>query len=130
VSWPTAGRCIACPPRYKPAEPPAEPTFTLAFRDGEHQVRFTLINSATARLLNLFQDTPGLTGAQAISRLEEEMSLPTEALRDHGAAELLADLRASGRHPRHPGSDFSSRGSFFAPIWCNFSAVGDTRPTR
>jgi hypothetical protein len=82
-------------PRYKPAEPPAEPTFTLAFRDGEHQVRFTLINSATARLLNLFQDTPGLTGAQAISRLEEEMSLPTEALRDHGAA-LLADLRAQG----------------------------------
>lgn len=82
-------------PRFKPAEPPGEPTFTLAFRDGEHQVRFTLINSATARLLNLFQKNPGLTGAQAIAGLEEEMSLPTGALRGHGAA-LLADLRAQG----------------------------------
>ncbi len=82
-------------PRYKPAEPPAEPTFTLAFRDAGHQVRFTLINSATARLLNLLQDMPGLTGAQAIAGLEEEMFLPTETLRAHGAA-LLADLRTRG----------------------------------
>lgn len=79
-------------PRYKPAEPPTEPTFTLAFRDAGHQVCFTLINSATARLLNLLQEMSDLTGAQAIARLEEEMSLPTGALQGHGAA-LLADLR-------------------------------------
>ena len=82
-------------PRYKPAEPPQEPTFTLAFRDPEHQVCFTLINSATARLLNLLQENSGLTGTHALTRLERELSLPEGALREHGAS-LLADLRGQG----------------------------------
>ncbi len=82
-------------PRFKPAEPPPEPTFTLAFRDAEHQVCFTLINPATARLLTLLLDMPALTGAEAVSRLEMELGLLPGALQGHGAA-LLADLRAQG----------------------------------
>ncbi|HNA31131.1 MAG TPA: putative DNA-binding domain-containing protein [Thiobacillaceae bacterium] len=82
-------------PRYKPAEPPPEPTFTLAFRDSVHQVCFTLINSATARLLTLLQENSGLTGTHALTRLERELSLPEGALREHGAS-LLADLRGQG----------------------------------
>jgi uncharacterized protein len=82
-------------PRYRPAEPPGQPTLTLAFRDGEHQVRFTLINPATARLLSLLREEPGLAGAEAVGRLEAEMALPHGALQGHGAV-LLGDLRRQG----------------------------------
>lgn len=82
-------------PRYKPAEPPEQPTFTLAFRDGEHNVRFSLINSATARLLTLLQENDSLTGLAALGLLEAEMSLPAGALHAHGTL-LLDDLRRQG----------------------------------
>ncbi|MEW5788249.1 MAG: putative DNA-binding domain-containing protein [Pseudomonadota bacterium] len=82
-------------PRYKPAEPPEQPTFTLAFRDREHRVRFSLINPATARLLTLIQETPGLTGLAVLARLESEMGQPAGSLAKHGLA-LLDDLRSQG----------------------------------
>lgn len=82
-------------PRFKPAEAPTEPTFALAFRDRAHLVRFTLINSATARLLSLLQEQAGVTGGQALARLEAEMALTPGALRAHGAG-LLEDLRRQG----------------------------------
>ncbi len=82
-------------PRFKPSEPPAQTTFTLAFRDAHHRVRFTLVNSATARLLSLLQEQTRLTGREALALLESEMVLPAGALRDHGAA-LLDDLRRQG----------------------------------
>jgi hypothetical protein len=82
-------------PRFKPSEPPAQPTFTLAFRDAGYRVRFTLINPATARLLALLQERPGLSGREALALMEAEMSLPVGALRDHGA-KLLDDLRHQG----------------------------------
>ncbi len=82
-------------PRYKPAEPPEQPTFTLAFRDAEHRVRFTLINSATARLLSLLQENDSLTGLAALGLLEADMALPAGALLAHGA-QLLDDLRRQG----------------------------------
>ena len=82
-------------PRFKPAEPPEAPTFALAFRDGEHRVRFTLVNSATARLLDLLREQAGLTGGQALALMEAEMSLATGALREHGAG-ALDDLRRQG----------------------------------
>ena len=81
--------------RYKPAEPPAQPTFTLAFRDKDHHVSFTLINSATARLLILLQESDNLTGLAVLGLLEAEMSLPAGALHAHGA-DLLDDLRRQG----------------------------------
>lgn len=82
-------------PRFKPLEPPAEPTFILAFRDGDHAVRFTHINPATARLLALLQEHPGLTGAAALARLAREMGQPEGALHEHGQS-LLDDLRRQG----------------------------------
>ncbi len=54
-------------PRFKPSESPPEATFTLAFRDADLQVRFLLINAASARLLNLLQEHPELSGNEVIS---------------------------------------------------------------
>jgi len=82
-------------PRFRPGEPPACPTFTLAYRGADQRVRFTLVNPAAARLLALLQAGPGSTGREALSLLEAEMSLPAQALCAHGA-ELLDDLRRQG----------------------------------
>jgi uncharacterized protein len=82
-------------PRYKPSEPPAKPTFTLAYRGADHRVRFTLINPATARLMALLREDSGLTGREALDLLETEMSVPSGALQGHGSA-LLVDLRRQG----------------------------------
>ena len=82
-------------PRFKPSEPPAQPTFTLAHRGADHRVRFTLINPATARLLALLQERSGLTGREALALLETEIALPAGALQGHGA-ELLDDIRRQG----------------------------------
>jgi hypothetical protein len=82
-------------PRFKPTEPPAEPTFTLAFRDAEHRVRFTLINPASARLLNLIQESPASTGGDIVTLLAQEMALAADVLRGF-ALSLLQDLLAQG----------------------------------
>ena len=82
-------------PRFKPTEPPTEPTFTLAFRDAEYRVRFTLINAASARLLNLLQDNPNLTGTEVVRCLAQEMALSLDALQGF-ALGLMQDLRAQG----------------------------------
>lgn len=82
-------------PRFKPTEPPAEPTFMLAFRDAGHRVRFSQINSASARLLNLFQENPDLTGIEAVTLLAQEMALSPEVLLGF-AKTLMRDLREQG----------------------------------
>lgn len=82
-------------PRYRPAVPPAQPTFTLAFRDAGQQVRFILLNPAAARLLALLQEATGLTGAAAVARVEDELGLAAGSLAGPGAS-LLGELRAQG----------------------------------
>jgi hypothetical protein len=82
-------------PRFKPTEPPAEPTFTLAFRDAAHRVRFTLINSASACLLNLLQDKPELTGREVVAVLAQEMALSPDVLQEF-ALGLMQDFRSQG----------------------------------
>ncbi len=81
--------------RFKPLEPPAETTFILAYRDGDYAVRFTHINPATARLLVVLQEQPGLSGAAAMTLLAQEMGLPDSALHDHGQ-KILNELRQQG----------------------------------
>jgi hypothetical protein len=82
-------------PRYKPTEPPAEPTFTLAFRNTEQRVCFVSINSASARLLNLLQDKPELTGRQVVAELAQEMALTPEVLQGF-ARSLMQDFLSKG----------------------------------
>ena len=83
-------------PRFKPVQAPAEPTFLLVYRAPELDVRFTVINAATARLLTLLQENPGLTGHELLGRLAAEWpEANAGALHAYGAS-LLADLRAQG----------------------------------
>lgn len=82
-------------PRFKPDEAPQEPTFTLAFRNADLQVRFLLINAASARLLNLFQEHPELSGSEVVDVLANELSIPQETLSGFVRA-LVQDLHAQG----------------------------------
>jgi hypothetical protein len=82
-------------PRYKPSELPAQPTFMLAFRDAALQVRFVLINSASARLLNLLQENPDSTGREVVTLLAQELGFPPDVLLGF-AQSLMQDLLAQG----------------------------------
>jgi hypothetical protein len=83
-------------PRYKPDEPPLEPTFLVAWRDGDLTVRFSLLTPATARFLNLLQEHPDLSGGEAVQRLGRELKHPDPvALRAYGL-ELLRGWRTEG----------------------------------
>ena len=82
-------------PRYKPSEPPVQPTFTLAFRDAALNVRFILLNAASARLISLIQNNPRLSGRQAVTELAREMGQTPDAL--FGFAQtLLKEMHEQG----------------------------------
>lgn len=83
-------------PRYKPAEPAEAPTFLLAFRDADLNVRFNVINPATARLLALMQERAGQTGRDILEALGREMPGSNPATLIPFGATLLADLRDQG----------------------------------
>lgn len=82
-------------PRRKPKVAPATPTFLLAYRAAEFEVRFSLINAATARLMQLIQEDPELTGQAALERLAAEWGQAGPALLAAGR-QTLSDLRAMG----------------------------------
>lgn len=82
-------------PRFKPAQPLAEPVHLLVFRNPADEVRFIELNPVSARLLGLLQ-TGNLTGKQALEQIAAEMQHPDlQAVIQYGA-ELLEDLRRQG----------------------------------
>ena len=83
-------------PRFRPAEPPLEPTFLAAWRDWDLAVRFSLLTPATARFLNLLQEHPDLSGEKALGRLGRELRHPDpSALQAYGQT-LLQGWRGEG----------------------------------
>jgi hypothetical protein len=83
-------------PRYRPSEPPAVGTFILAFRDPDHEVRFNVINPATARLLGLLLGEAGLSGRGALACLAGELGQADRERFVAFGATLLDDLREQG----------------------------------
>lgn len=83
-------------PRFKPKAAPEAPTFLLAWRTPEFEVRFSLVNAATARLMQLLQEQPELTGAAAIERLAAEFGQADQAAMIRSGRETLVDLQAMG----------------------------------
>ncbi len=82
-------------PRFKPLEPPAQPTFILAYRDQDYAVHFSAINSVTARMLYLMQENRDLNGTQLLGLLSRERGHAQDALIDHGRT-ILQDFRRQG----------------------------------
>lgn len=83
--------------RLRPrARPVAEPTWLLAYRDADLEIRFMAISAATYSLLDLLRRDAGLTGRAAIERLAAEMRHPEPAALLRYGGEILADLRLRG----------------------------------
>jgi len=75
----------------QPGEPPPTPTFIVVHRDHDAaEVRFLEIDAATARLLQLMDEAPGIPGAELIERVAAEMPAADPVpLRSQGARMLL-----------------------------------------
>lgn len=91
-------------PDYQPAEPPAQPTQLVVYRNRQDQVAFLEINLVTARLLQLMKDHPTQTGLRLLETVANEMQHPKPGQVINAGAGLLADLRTRDviigtRHP-------------------------------
>lgn len=86
-------------PEYQPAEPPAQPTHLLAYRDNEDAVRFLELNPVSARLLGLLAEhanEPTYSGRQALATIGQELQHPQpDQIIAHGL-EQLRDWQARG----------------------------------
>jgi uncharacterized protein len=83
-------------PDFRPAQPPAEPTRLVVYRDRGDRVGFLEINLVTARLLELLatEAVPGPTGRECLLQIAAELSHAAPETVVAGGAEILAELRA------------------------------------
>ncbi|MEX1993161.1 MAG: putative DNA-binding domain-containing protein [Steroidobacteraceae bacterium] len=70
LAWPLAYRWPVhrLGPDYQPTAPPEAPTFVVVYRDRADAVQFLEIGAETAGLLDALEQTPGLSGRQALLR--------------------------------------------------------------
>lgn len=78
-------------PDYQPAQPPAEPTFLLVYRNRADEVRFMASNAATVHLLQCLQAQPA-TGGEALAQLAHQLQHPDPAALLKMGEELLNTL--------------------------------------
>ncbi len=80
-------------PDHQPRETPAQPSFLLVYRGRDEAVHFLEINAATAQLVELLQENPGLSGLSVLKRLAEALRHPEpEQIVTFGLG-ILTDLR-------------------------------------
>jgi hypothetical protein len=94
LAWPLAYRWPVhrLGPDHRPAEPPAEPTFLVVYRDAGDRVQFLEIGAAAARLLDALEQSPGTTAWMAYAR--GGIELTPDAAR--AATDSIRDLHARG----------------------------------
>lgn len=98
LAWPLAYRFPVqrIGRHYRPAEPPAEPTYLAVYRDREEQVRFLELNPASYRLLRLLEERGPCPAEACLRTIAGELGhANADALLSHGA-ELLRDLARRG----------------------------------
>ncbi|NGX15558.1 DUF2063 domain-containing protein [Wenzhouxiangella sp. XN24] len=84
-------------PDYQPAEPPAEPTRLLVWRDRVDKVGFMEINLVTARLVELLaasEEAAPRTGRDCMLQIAAELGQAEAEPIVAAGAEVLQDLRA------------------------------------
>lgn len=81
--------------RYRPATAPVQPTYLLVFRDAADDIRFSLLNAVSARLIAVI--APGrLSGRAALQQLADEISHPAPDTLLECGHDLLLQLRTQG----------------------------------
>jgi hypothetical protein len=83
-------------PESLSAEPPAQPTYLVVYRNRNDQVNFLEINPITARLVGLLQDNEDYKGLDAIEAITAEMDHPNPAVVKQGGLAALQELQQYG----------------------------------
>ena len=81
-------------PNFKPTRGQQAETHFAIVRNSEDEVKFTLINASTKRLLLLLQSQP-MTGGKALGQIAVELSHPDPASVLAGGYEILRNLRSA-----------------------------------
>lgn len=82
-------------PEFQPAEPPAEPTRLVVYRDRADEIGFLEINPVTARLLELLDRAVGASsGRDCLLQIATELGHPAPDTVVAAGAAILEDLRA------------------------------------
>lgn len=79
-------------PRYLPDTPGAEPTRLIVYRDRRDEIGFLEINAASARLLELLDQNPHLTGRSVLQRIARELNHPAPDTVLRGGLDTLREL--------------------------------------
>lgn len=87
---------------YQPAEPPAQPTCLLVYRDETHAVRFIESNAATFRLLTLLADDSLPDLAAVTAQLALELQHPDAVVLSAALQAVMDDLADKGILRRSP----------------------------
>jgi len=78
---------------FQPAEPPAEATHLLVYRNRQDTVRFMLLNAVTRLLLQQLRESPGLSGSEHLSRVAQSIGHRKPQRVIEAGAAVLEDLR-------------------------------------
>lgn len=78
--------------QYRPSADQQHPTWILAFRNLDDNIRFILLNPVSARLISLLQERRQ-SGGVALDRIAAELRHPDPAIVRSGGLEILENLR-------------------------------------
>jgi hypothetical protein len=78
---------------YQPAEPPPAATHLLVYRNRQDHVKFMLLNDVTRLLLQRLQESPGLTGAEQLLGVAQDIRHPDPEQVVAAGTEVMEDLR-------------------------------------
>lgn len=98
LAWPLSYRWPVheIGPDNRPRNPPEQPTHIVVFRDRNDQVRFTLINPVTARLLTLLTDNETVTGRWTLQTIAAELQHPKPDVVVSGGLQAMEQLKSQG----------------------------------
>ena len=98
LAWPLSYRFPVhrIRPDHRPAQPPAEPTHLLVYRDRQDRVRFMELNAVARLLVERLQNGPRASGRSLLESVAADIGHPDPARVVAAGAGLLADLRERG----------------------------------
>lgn len=83
-------------PDFMPEQPPASPTYLVAYRNRQDDVEFMDINPVTARLLQLISEDNKISGQQALEQIAAELQTANRQLIVEHGLQTLQELQQHG----------------------------------
>ncbi|MEE9493257.1 MAG: putative DNA-binding domain-containing protein [Gammaproteobacteria bacterium] len=78
-------------PDYQPETPADQPVYLLIYRNTDDEINFLELNSVSARLFALLQETPQQTGHAILTRIANELKHPNPEIVIQGGHDILRE---------------------------------------